>query len=275
MTNESKILKQLERNYYYLSVLKRERHHYVFVSSERKFYCYSQDTLQEIQTQDLYQMLKNPQIDQIYPDALFAPVNYLISPFNNTESFIQNEYFLTSCQEEIYKSILDGINTKTQHIFSISGQAGTGKTLLTYHIVKNLVEQQYQVAVVHCANSNDGINKLKQLGWHIYTIKEFDLEEVKADVIVIDESQRISVEQLQKILRERGDRILIFSHDVHQKLNRTNEAEKVTQEIEEVAQKNNYKLSNKIRHNQEIAYFIKKIFNPSNKAFEDSKPKKI
>lgn len=216
LTDEPKILKQLERNYYYLSALQREKHHYVFVSSERKFYYYSQGALQEIQAQTLYQTLKNPQIEQISPDVLFAPVNYLISPFNNTKLFIQNEYFLTGYQEEIYKKILDGINTKTQDIFSISGQAGTGKTLLIYHIVKNLIKQQYQVAIVHCASLNDGINKLKQLKWHIYTIKEFNIEQVKADVIVIDESQRISIGQLQQILRGKENKILIFSHDVYQ-----------------------------------------------------------
>ena len=74
LTDEPKILKQLERNYYYLSALQREKHHYVFVSSERKFYYYSQGALQEIQAQTLYQTLKNPQIEQISPDVLFAPV---------------------------------------------------------------------------------------------------------------------------------------------------------------------------------------------------------
>jgi hypothetical protein len=39
-------------------------------------------------------------------DKLFNPSNYLVSPFNSTDRFIKNEYFLTNQQENIKASIL-------------------------------------------------------------------------------------------------------------------------------------------------------------------------
>lgn len=218
-------------------------------------------------------MLKDFEGEQKHLDILFAPINYLISPFNDTESFVDNQYFLTSHQEKIYKEILAKIKQKSHSIFSISGQAGTGKTLLTYHIAKILMQQNYKVMIVHCASSNSGINKLKKLGWNIYTIKEFNkIQQIQADIIIIDEVQRISMYRLKEILKEGENKILIFSHDVNQKLNKTNQAKEVTQAIQEAAKEMNHKLSNKIRHNKEMAYFITKIFNLNSEKYKDLKP---
>lgn len=274
-TNE--ILKQLQRNYHYFSPLNKEIHCYAFVATQRKLYKYLKEEIKEIEISNLFQELREFEYGQRHPYTLFAPINYLISPFNNTQSFIDNQYFLTNHQEEICKEILKKIKQKSHYIFSISGQAGTGKTLLTYHIAKKLMQQDYKVVIVHCASLNEGIHKLKDLKWNIYPIKDFDhIKQIQADIIIVDESQRISVKQLQTImLRAKENKTLIFSHDVRQRLNKTNEAKEVTQRIQEIAKETNYKLKNKIRHNEEIAYFIKKIFNPRNKEFQDSKPKEF
>ncbi|EAI1237051.1 hypothetical protein A0U21_00460 [Campylobacter lari] len=39
-------------------------------------------------------------------DALFSPLNFLISPFNNTTSFLNDKYYLTQQQEEIKTDLL-------------------------------------------------------------------------------------------------------------------------------------------------------------------------
>ncbi|MCH5323441.1 MAG: ATP-binding protein [Helicobacter sp.] len=180
---------------------------------------------------------------------------------------------MTEHQEQICKDIETKIEQKSHYIFSISGQAGTGKTLLTYHIAKILMQQNYKVMIVHCASSNSGIYELKKLGWNIYTIKEFNkIQQIQADIIIIDEAQRISMDQLKKILKIWENKVLIFSHDVNQKLNKTNEAKEVTQAIQEAAKETNRKLSNKIRHNKEMAYFITKIFNLNSEKYKDLKP---
>ena len=68
-------------------------------------------------------------------DKLFVPSNYLISPFNNTQRFIRDEYFLN---------------------------AGTGKTLLMYDIAKTIQNEGKSPIVIHCGKLNAGHERLKK-----------------------------------------------------------------------------------------------------------------
>ncbi len=74
----------------------------------------------------------------------------MISPFNTTNKFIEGKYFLTKHQEIIKNEIIKAIETNNQKkIFSISGTAGTGKTLLTYDIAKELHNIGKDVTIIH------------------------------------------------------------------------------------------------------------------------------
>ena len=53
-------------------------------------------------------------------------------------------------------------------------------------------------------------------------------------------------------------KFIIFSHDMNQKLNRTGHAKDVVLRIESIS--NKYSLTNKVRHNKNLASFIKKFF---------------
>lgn len=273
--NEDKLIKQLQRNFHYLSPLQKTIHCYVFLENNNEFYQYipQRNSLEKIEIFEIIQTLKEINLETIHPDNLFVPTNYLISPFNNTEFFIHDQYFLTNQQEQICKEILQQIKQTKNPIFSIAGQAGTGKTLLTYHIAKELLRQEYQVAIVHCAKRNEGIYRLIKQGWDIKEIKALDqVLQSQANIIIIDESQRLSLWQLKNILKVQNQKTLIFAHDVYQKLNKTNQAEQIVQGIIDQANKR-YELNHKIRHNKEVAYFIKKLFDPNNKSDQDSHPK--
>lgn len=52
---------------------------------------------------------------------------------------------------EIISDIRDG-----NKFFLIQGDAGTGKTLLTYHLAKELKRKNNNVALIHCAQINNG-----------------------------------------------------------------------------------------------------------------------
>ena len=143
-------------------------------------------------------------------------------------------------------------------IFSISGAAGTGKTLLTYDIAKKLQSIGKRVTIIHCAQLNDGIYELIKNGWDIKTIKNYVLNSFPSDVLIFDESHRISIYQLEKIL-DNESKYMIFSHDVNQKLN--NYAEEVVNKIETIA--NKHALTDKVRHNKNLVSFIKKFFDLS------------
>jgi nucleoside-triphosphatase THEP1 len=258
------ILKQLERNYYYLSFLKKEIYCYTFVtedSIDRLFYFdKSTKKINEVDINNLIDNLaKIADFDEINIDGLFEPSNYLISPFNKTAEFLKGEYFLTKQQEQIKNTILKKIDENCQNkIFSISGTAGTGKTLLTYDLAKTLQNSGKKVTIIHCAQDNNGIYELRRNGWNIKTIKNYVLNSFPSDVIIFDESHRINIHQLGNILSNES-KYMIFSHDVNQKLN--NYAEEVVNKIETIA--NKHALTDKVRHNKNLVSFIKKFFDLS------------
>lgn len=81
-------------------------------------------------------MNNNEKCIELDLNNIFKASNYLISPFNKTEQFMKDQYFLTSHQEEIMNEIMSNIKNGNK-FFLIQGDAGTGKTLLTYHLAKN------------------------------------------------------------------------------------------------------------------------------------------
>ena len=259
--DESKILKQLQKNYYYLSFLQKEIYCFTFINKTSEFYYFDKNNekLELINVETILAKIHEIKDTETKIDDLFVPSNYLVSPFNNTEAFLKNEYFLTKSQEEIKTKILKAIDDKTAKIFSIEGRAGTGKTLLTYDIAKTLIERGHNVAIAHCAASNEGIDKLRQNGWNITSIRNFKMEQ--ANIYIFDEAHRLFLGQLKDFFKT--DNIFIFSHDINQKIdskNKTGEAEQAVSTIIKSASKNHYEISAKIRHNKELASFIRKFF---------------
>ena len=279
--DENAILKQLKRNYYYLSFLQKEIFCYSFVTDGERNILYYYDKVNEnilqINISQLFSTLSIIQdVDENNIDSLFVPSNYLISPFNTTEQFARGEYFLTKHQEQIKDEILKKIVQNYQNkIFSISGAAGTGKTLLTYDIAKELRNLGKKVTIIHCAKANLGIYTLRSVyGWNIITIRDYNSSTTSsADILIFDESQRIALSQLVSIVTNEK-KFIIFSHDVNQKLNKRSKAEDVVAYIERnTVNDNNHKLKNKIRHNKNLASFVQKFYD-LNKIKSDDLSKK-
>ena len=269
--DEANILKQLHQNSYYLRFTQKEIHCFTFTLTEDGFtlyrYCDADKSISNVDIDELIDVLAELNSDEaIELDQIFDPTNYMISPFNDVSQFINDEYFLTEHQEKIKKQILSRIQDSSPATKnSISGKAGTGKTLLTYDIAKELIKLGWKVLIIHCASFNDGIRTLNQIdGWNVKSSRSLDsIAQVglDADVIILDESQRITTNQLQILLKMECDH-LIFAHDVNQKLNKRNQAQLVVNTITEACG-NVYNLSSKIRHNKNLASFIQKLFNLS------------
>lgn len=105
-SSPEKILKQQVKNKYYLSFLEKETHIYTYVLNENKLYKLMIDKsgpiTREIDFHELCDDLSSQKIMYLnHIDEVFEPSNYLISPFNSTDRFINEEYFLTIQQEEI------------------------------------------------------------------------------------------------------------------------------------------------------------------------------
>ena len=263
----NKILHQQIKNYHYLHAIDKEVYICTFVEDDGlyEFQADIKSTLKVPYT-NLIEVLKRQVFnEEINPDKLFAPSNYLISPFTKTEQFIRGEYFLTDHQEDIKKRILKTINSDFS--FScLTADAGTGKTLLLYDIAKKFYDS---ALVIHCGKLNGGHEKLKYYyKWNIESVKSINKNSIDShvnksiNIILIDEAQRIRTGQLELIVKESINQKIpiIFSYDPKQYLSKGE-----NKNIYEYLQKHyeiklsEYKLTRKIRTNPEIASFISNL----------------
>lgn len=263
-----KILKQQQKNKYYLSFLDKPLHIYTFISNENKLYKLvirnNGDEIEEITFNELCNILMSQEVVTFNNiDDLFNPSDYLVSPFNSPEKFMSEGYFLTVQQEQIYKEIQTKLSDTATNFIALTGGAGTGKTLLTYHIAKETIQRGKKVLILHCAPLNSVHQILMdEYNWSIYMPK-YAPNTIDFDLIIIDEAQRMYPYQFDKYIKEVRtlNKKCIFSYDEKQYL-RDNEKQYHTKErIEKELLCTPYKLTDKIRTNKEIAYFIRQLFN--------------
>lgn len=249
---------QLIKNKYYLQFLMKGITLIGYIQRNNELYILRENN--ELEILSINEFIKilsnNEKCMELDLNNIFKASNYLISPFNKTEQFIKDQYFLTKHQEEIMKEIMKDIN-KGRKLFLIQGDAGTGKTLLTYHLAKELKRKNNNVALIHCAQINNGQYKLiNNYKWNIYPIKSYSsLFEKRFDVLIIDEVQRIKIEQFRLIKKYIDDNVtlLILSGDRKQIL-RNGEGGII--EILENEQLKKFSMTKKIRTNKELADFI-------------------
>lgn len=266
-STEEKIQKQLLRNKYYLNFIGRMVYAFTFVSESKELYLLQEDgQLEKVKIDLLVTLLANQKMDgSEVLDALFNPSDYLVSPFNSTKKFLAGGYFLTQQQEDVKFKILGSLKPpKVARFISIIGGAGTGKTLLTYDIARSRMEGGGKPLIIHCGQLNDGHLELIENGWVIVPIKAYStLGLENFDLVIIDEAQRIQQKQLDSIIEKArlASCCCIFSHDKRQTLSRLEEKTDISAKIASIGLIVEYKLSEKIRTNKEIAAFIKMLFN--------------
>jgi len=264
---EDKIKKQLLRNKYYLGGIGRKVYNFTFVSDVDVLYFLSDDEcLESVDLLFLEELLKSQEVNYAeVVDDLFDPSDYLVSPFNATRKFMNDEYFLTHQQEEVKNKIIQSLGrVKAASFISVVGSAGTGKTLLVYDIAKQLREAKKNTLIVHCGYLNDGQEELNRNGWKIIPIKNYARVDLSNyDLVIVDEAQRIYPNQfddfIQKINAVNG--CCLFSYDKLQTLSRTEEIRDIDSKVNSIRGLVTHKLSEKIRTNKEIAEFIKMLFN--------------
>ena len=265
-----KIKKQLLQNKYYLSFLGKDIYNFSYISSKQKLYHLDRThNLVEIKVFEMIKRLKSQKIQSVSNvDTLFNPSNYLISPFNSTEEFIKGQYFLTNHQAKIKNESIIKINSNKTSFISICGNAGTGKTLLTYDIAKAYMDVNAKVLVVHCGILNSGHEELvSKHKWDIIPAKNMvnksNLKQYQ--LIIIDEVQRIYPGQLDFIIDhiKKHDKSCIFSYDRSQCLR----SWEINNNVEAILHKSvtceKFELTKKIRTNKEIASFIRGLFDKS------------
>lgn len=202
--SEEKIITQLKQNRTYLSIISSHVENYACVkSSDQNVGIYKLndgDLILSSITEliDDVGAVEDPKKDNL--EALFRPKDYLISPLNTPERFLEGRYFLTNQQYEIKKQILDSVGRNL--VWGISGDAGTGKTFLLYDIAKELAER-FAVGLIHCSHLSVGHQYLNRHLDNLFIIEPKDFSEDWAadmQVICVDETQRIYSDTLEKIL---------------------------------------------------------------------------
>ena len=273
-STEEKILKQLKRNKYYLSFLNKKIYNFTFVENLKKLYRLKNDELKEVKFTELVELLYKQELFYINDiDLVFNPSDYLVSPFNSTENFIKNKYFLTHQQETMKINTIGILKDDTKsNFFAITGGAGTGKTLLTYDIAKKIINDGKKVLIIHCGYLNDGHIKLNTIdGWIIIPIKSYSSHVLSDyDLILIDEAQRMYPKQMDDIIEKisiaNGN--CIFSYDKVQTLATWEKSTTIEEKINNITSITKHNLSEKIRTNKDIASFIKMLFNKKRNKLE-------
>lgn len=268
----TKILNQMKKNYYYLKFLTKPLYIYTYVENDGFYmYDYTTDSLVQVDGQEVAEQMQRHAVNySIDPDREFIPSNYLISPFNSTDKFIDGAYFLTTAQQRIKDEIFTELSALPFMCFSISANAGTGKTLLLYDIAKSIIKDGGNITIVHCGILNNGHARLiETYKWDIHAIKDIKIMTVDSildgcSMLLVDEAQRIRRDQLELLVRTAMSKgvPIIFSYDIKQYL-RENEGRDIEEYLKEefpLIKVSTKKLTTKIRTNKEMASFITNLF---------------
>ena len=264
--DEEKIIRQLVQNKYYLKTLCRPLALFTFVRDQQCFYMLSeQDTLVPIDKIVVYNSIVG-QIDCYDGNAedLFRVSDYLISPMNTPDRFLRGEYFLSSHQEKIRKQIIDEAVCKRNQYFGITGDPGTGKTLLLYDLAVNL-SILGKCCVIHCGIMPDGLAELNNSLTNVDIVaakrinSSFDFSPYQ--YVLVDESHRFRRLQYDLLIEQTRHQgiITIFSFDERQILSTREENAKIGERIKTIDGCRVYQLTNKIRTNKELASFIERL----------------
>ena len=193
---------------------------------------------------------------------------YLISPLNTPNKFIKNEYFLTDRQQEIKNNIIKHFqNDNIFKIIKLSGNPGTGKTLLLYDLAKYF-SLQSKVCIIHCGMLCQGHYIIKNTinNLFIISIRELKYTDISNfEYIFIDESHRMYKSQMELILNKSKENNikLVFSIDPKQVMQKSEKRANIDGNLDAVQNIIKYSLTDKIRTNKEMASFIKNLFDLS------------
>ena len=264
----TKIEKQLKRKKHFLKFLEIPSYHLCYSLDNDKFYVLTEEnSLKEISSKEVFRLIKEQNFSKYITHKDIEPRfninNYLISPFNTTQKFLNEEYFLTSHQDLIKKEILEE-KIKNKELFMVEGKAGTGKTLLIYDVAKELIKSNSKVVICHCGILNAGHRRLLTEGYKILSPVNF-LKEIKVnnnfDLIIIDESQRLRIEQFNEIISftKKYKISCLFSIDQEQCLHQGEIENNIKEKLSPIIT-DSYFLNSKIRTNPRLATFIKNTF---------------
>ena len=198
---------------------------------------------------------------------LFRTSDYLISPEDDPDKFLQGQYFLTPAQEYVKTEILrDMENASGNSFFHIYGKPGTGKTLLIYDLAKHLADCGR--TLITCGEDpSGGLQTISDAIENLDFMFENDIASAEQfsgyDYVMVDEAALIDTSQFDMIVSaaETYGQVCIFSTDPSALLTNAEKENDIDGKIHELDLSGEYELSERLRLNMELQTFIKKLKN--------------
>ena len=265
--SEEQILAQLRKNRHYLTLLGRELMLFTVVTDTLT--CYRLSDNNELETTDIREIVKAVRkCRAAYHgniDKLFRASEYLISPEEDPERFLQGQYFLSPAQDYVKAELLRDIaDTSYCAFFHIYGRPCTGKTLLLYDLAKHLSVSGR--ALITCGEEPSG--GLQAISESIENLDFISVSDIVSpdqisgyDFILVDEALRIDPAVFDIILKaaEIYEQVCIFSTDPSAILTDPEQENDIEGRIHTLDLTGEYELSERLRVNMEIQTFIMKL----------------
>ena len=264
---EEHILAQLRKNRHYLTLLGRELMLFTVVTDTLTCYRLSDDDeLEPAGIGDIAEAVRkcsavfNGRIDR-----LFRASEYLISPEEDPERFLQGKYFLTPAQDQVKSAFLKDLEAaRGSAFFRISGKPGTGKTLLIYDIAKRLSERGRTLIIC----GEEPFEGLKAISDAIENLDFIFADEItssgqlgKYAFVLADEALRTDSATLDIYRSAAGEygQSYIFCTDPAAALTESEKKNDISGKIEALGLSGDYELSERLRVNMQIQTFIQRL----------------
>ena len=293
---EERIRKQLEQNRYYLSHISRTILSYTYVmETDTLYYCNDRGFLRECGIDELARALRRPALQDYIGENIrecFRAQDYLISPVKNPEKFLTGRYFLTNQQFDFRRQILETFqdyekslkeikdfrepegpdHSEEVPVVSLTGGAGTGKTLLMLDLAVELSRKK-RVMFLHGGPLREGHREIDRhlhkvsiqsgTDWTLSVPQDSGALAVLRDYsfLLVDEANRLPSETIVRLIEAAASLRIpaVFSYDPHTILGaipRMEDAEAVIAAHETMQ----LELSGNIRINRPIYSFLRALF---------------
>lgn len=254
------IRRQLIKNQLFLKVLGKEIISCTYIADTETIYMLTaDDELSTIEVEKLGRLIPMDSLDinELESQQL---TNFIISPYSETDRFVSHTYFLTDQQETKKNQIMQSNSKK----IGIIGRAGTGKSILLFDLAQTWVKKGKKVLVVFVGQLNNYSSISEKFGFEITPIRFMDSEKIlegEYDIVLVDEAQRLSIEQYSFFTNIETK--IILSVDHLQIFHPSENDRNIEGEIEKNSNFEVVNLGKKVRTDKELADFINKLMDLS------------